>query len=269
MFDRHVACADVQIKDAADGRVEVTPRRKAVALVGFGSNTRALAPWTDPGVEIWGMNQGHTFMPRRADRWFEMHRPEHTPDLRDPDYMGFLSKLEIPVYCLDVRNDIPWSVRFPIERAMAQAGGLDYFTSTIPYMVSLAMDEGFEAIGFYGIDLTTEEEYSFQRPCAEFWIGMAFKAGISIYIPPESALCKQRWRYGYEVAPKFGGIDPGIMDADAERAEATMKEALRVYHTNHGFLQGVRHFQSLQAAANRGTTIARPFDGHDLKVTSR
>jgi hypothetical protein len=81
-------------------------------------------------------------------------------------------------------------------------GHLDYFTSTVAFMIALAIDEGAKEIGLWGIDLIVGDEYSYQKPCAEFWLGVAHGKNITVTLPHTSALCKQSHRYGYELEPK-------------------------------------------------------------------
>lgn len=192
------ACADVQITSRDGAQVVVTPRRKKVALVGFASNTLHNVPWDDPTFEVWGMNQGHMNFPRRGDRWFEMHSPEFTADVRDPQYIPWLAKLDIPVYMIEVKDEFPTSLRYPIEDAIKYAGR-DYFTSTVAFMLALAAMEGFEEIHLYGINLAIGDEYFYEKPCAEWWLGYLAGKGIKIYVPHASSLLKQYLRYGYFV----------------------------------------------------------------------
>lgn len=198
MWAETEACAHVTITSRDGAQVVVTPKRKKVALVGFASNTLHLVPWTDPEFEIWGMNQGHINCVRRADRWFEMHSPEFTADLRDPGYIPWLKALTIPVYMIDVREEFPTSCRYPIEDAIKYCGR-DYFTSSVAFMLALAALEGFEEIHLYGINLAIGDEYFYEKPCAEWWIGLLEGKGITVYVPHASSLLKQYLRYGYYV----------------------------------------------------------------------
>ncbi len=85
----------------------------------------------------------------------------------------------------------------------AQVAFPDYFTSSIAFMLALAIYEGFTTIDLYGIDLTVGEEYDYQKPCAEFWIGFAMGKGIEVGIPAACALLKTKWRYGWESEPDW------------------------------------------------------------------
>jgi hypothetical protein len=192
------ACADVKIVSRDGAQVSVTPKRKKVALVGFATNSLHQVPWDDPEFEIWGLNQGAQNCKRRADRWFEMHSPEFTADLRDPAYIPWLRDLTIPVYMIEVQDEYPTSMRYPIEDAIHFAGR-DYFTSSIAYMLALAAMEGFEEIHLYGINLAIGDEYFYEKPCAEWWLGLLEGKGIKVFVPRASSLLKQYLRYGYFV----------------------------------------------------------------------
>lgn len=232
----HPACADVKIIDAQFGKVEVIPPRKRVAIVGFATNTLHLVPWYDPTVEIWGLNQGHMHMQRRGDRHFEMHTPEYTEDVRDPQYMEFLRTITVPVYMIDRRPDLPSSVRYPIEAAI-QLGGRDYFTSTIAYMVALAVMEGFEEISLYGINLAIGDEYFYQKACAEWWIGFAEGRGISVYVPRASSLLKQWNRYGYHPETTPNALTKNLLTARVAAYRAKCEELIRDYNIQLGALK--------------------------------
>jgi hypothetical protein len=200
-YGRHPYRAKTKILSRREGRITVTPRRTKVALVGFASSTRMMAPYDDPTWEIWGMNQLYRYLPR-FDRWFEIHhRAQFLADtVRDTDYISWLREAKVPIYMNPEESpypDIPYGVRFPIERTQALSpSGRDYFTSTIAFMISLAVLEGFEEIGLWGIDLIVNEEYVNQKPCAEWWLGFAEARGVKIHLPQESALLKQWHRYG-------------------------------------------------------------------------
>lgn len=197
-FEVTPTCAKVKIVSREKGTVKVNPRRKKVAFVGFASNSLHMVPWEDPEFELWGMNQGAANFKRQADRWFEMHLPEATPDIRDPNYMQWLKDLQIPVYMVETYPYAPTGLRYPIERAIAYAGR-DYFMSSVAFMCALAGMEDFEEIHLYGINLAIGDEYFYEKPNAEWWLGKLEALGKKIYIPRASSLLKQQKRYGYEI----------------------------------------------------------------------
>ena len=178
---------------------EVTPPPlKKVAIVGF-SNHKTEAPYNDPTFEIWGLNDLHESIPR-WNRWFEMHSDKQIKDYcsrkQGVPYLEGLAKLGVPVYMQKVRPEVPTSVEYPIERMKAQFG--DYFTNSISYMLAMAIDEGYQVIHVYGVDMAQDTEYGTQRPSCEYFLGIARGRGIETYVPKTSDLLKVRWMYGYQ-----------------------------------------------------------------------
>lgn len=230
----HPARGRCEILDHDRGVVrEVGPDgqpRKNFAVVGFASSSRMMAPFDDPSWSIWGLNQLDRLIPR-ADRWFDIHRNWDQELVPGTDYHGFVKNCGMPFYMMQRVPEYPTTVTYPLDRLMKKFG-VDYFTSTIAYMIALAIDEidwsveqrmreappnGLASawdvvelartvyqehmLGIFGVDLIVGEEYDWQKACAEFWIGTAAARGIRVWIPPTSALCKQLFRYGYEREP--------------------------------------------------------------------
>lgn len=198
----HPCAGQVKILDHEKGVVESFcpdgTKRTKMAIVGFAASSKDLAPFNDPTWEIVGLNQLYRHIPR-ADRWLEIHHNFLDHVVEGTDHQKWLAESPIPIYMVDRIPGIPNSVRFPIERAMK--GHLDYFTSTVAFMVALAIEEGFKEIGLWGIDLIVGDEYFYQKPCAEFWLGVAHGKGITVTLPHTTALCKQSHRYGYQLEP--------------------------------------------------------------------
>jgi hypothetical protein len=235
-FEKHDACADVQIIDRANGEVFVSPKRRKVAIVGFASNSLHLVPWFDPDFELWGLNQGYMHFHRQADRWFEMHMPEATADVRDPNYHQFLESCPIPVYMIDVRDSIPNSVRYPIEKAIGFLG-MDYFMSSVAFMMILAAMEKFEEIHLYGINLAIGDEYFYEKPNAEFIIGYLRALGIRMVIPHASALLKQYRRYGYFVDARPNQSWKNLLNLRIQEYKARAEKAQAEFNTVVGALK--------------------------------
>jgi hypothetical protein len=199
----HPCAAHPTVKDAENGIVVVEPKRTKVAIVGFASSSTMDAPFHDPEYEIWIMNQLYRFVPR-ADRQFEMHERYWEYVVEGTDYIGYLKECPIPIYMTQNYPEYPNSVKFPLDRLSERFGR--YWTSTIAFMLALAIDEGFERIDLFGIDLSVGTEYTEQRPCAERLIGYADALGITVGIPVASSLCKGSHIYGYEKDPINNGL---------------------------------------------------------------
>ena len=174
----HPAAQTFVIIDAKTGFVQAERPRSKVALVGYVSQTRDKAPYDDPEWEIWGENQLYRFIPR-ADRWFEIHKDWNAAVIPGTDYHRWLKEAPIPVYMWDVIPSIPHSIRFPVEQYLQEFS--DYRTSTIAYMLGLAILEGFTTIGLWGIELAIGSEYFYQGSCLEYLIGVARGRGIECF----------------------------------------------------------------------------------------
>jgi hypothetical protein len=207
----HKAALNPRIKvvDQKGGVIEKkNGGRKRVAIVGFSTATRHLTPFDDFEYEIWGLNQLYRHLPR-ADRWFDIHENWDEHVIEGTDHAAWIKNSEIPVYMKDFLPDAPQSLRFPIEHTMRYfsqdilgKADFDYYTSTIAYMLALAIYEKFETIAIYGVDLVIGTEYFHQKACVEYYLGVAAGKGIQIIVPEESALLKQEYRYGWEKASK-------------------------------------------------------------------
>jgi hypothetical protein len=204
---------------------------RKVAIVGF-ADSYAHAPFEDPSVEIWGINELHRYVVR-WDRWFELHARESfeikgnrdqeahvnwlraQPPVGHPDYK--------PVYMRERFGDIPAGQVLPLEalaeRFFGQHGWPPYFTSSIGFMLAMAIAEGRDAqhrpisddavgwIGLYGIDLASDTEYADQRPNAEYFIGLARGLGIEVVIADGSALLRSNYIYAFETREEKEGVN--------------------------------------------------------------
>jgi len=130
----------------------------------------------------------------RVDRWFEMHSVQQMKRFRGdrkrkmwyPEYWKFLGRLKCPVYMIRRHADIPRSVSYPLDDAIRRFGRC--FTSSVSYAIALAMMEGCDRLGLWGVDLSDKEEYVYQRPTVEYLLGVAKKNGIAVHLPEETTL---------------------------------------------------------------------------------
>lgn len=175
-------------------------RRKKFGIVGFAESSRHLAPFDDDSWMLAGMNQLYRHIPR-ADAWYEIHTQDQFEEDIVPgtDYHSWLKTCPIPIYMVDKFPWIPSSVKYPIDERVNQFG--DYFYSTISYMIADAIAWGMEEIGIWGVDLAHDSEYEYQKPSAEYLLGYAKGLGIKVTLPPQSALLKGTYRYGYSRMP--------------------------------------------------------------------
>lgn len=244
------------------GTEEKTGKKKIrkVALVGSASSSLKHVPWDDLSVEIWGL--GWRSM-KRCERYFEMH----TLDLSKrgnlpPDYHNYLANLKKPIYLQDVHPAIPNGLRYPLEEVTRAIGKEidpyadgDYFASSIGYMLALAIYENVDEIQIYGIDLLCDDEYGYQRPNAEYLIGLARGKGIRVFIPEESALCKFDHRYGYEEPPNLGVLTHKILEERLKSYEKKHENSLAMAYLADGAAQEVKQLLALLKNSGRGAYI--------------
>jgi hypothetical protein len=146
---------------------------KKLAIVGSGPETRELAPFNDPSVDIWVFNEAaNSAWCKRWDACFQMHEPDiyQGHNTKDAHHWEWLQqKHGKPVYMQEVDPLIPDSVRYPLEDAKALAG-VQMFPTTFAYMAAFAIMQGYEQIGFWGVELSASE-YQYQANGYLFWFG--------------------------------------------------------------------------------------------------
>ena len=211
---------------------KLKPGKTGVCIVGFASSSKDLIPWDREEWEFWGEN-AHMGL-QKADRWFDMHKREVIDNHPNEVYLPWLQRQSMPVYMQEPHKDIPGSVRYPLGRMIKRFS--PYFTNSIAYMLALAIDmltplavkanaammngkqpEAIPEIGLYGVDMLLESEYQYQRPCCEYFVGIAMGLGIKVHLPVPSALLKSNHFYGYQDPPKDQGITQDLLRDQATK----------------------------------------------------
>jgi hypothetical protein len=180
---------------------------RKICILGSAESTRDEAPFADPSWEIWGL-AWRFFDHRRMDACFEIHDEHQWSRYTKTElYSSWLSDPKdsegnkVPVYLLpQVQTRYRKCKPYPEQEAEALMGRR-YFTSSFSYMLALAIAQAPEEIAIYGVDLVVGEEYEYQRPAAEFLLGIAHAKGIRITIPATSSLLKSSFVYGVDELP--------------------------------------------------------------------
>jgi hypothetical protein len=192
---------------------------KKLAIVGGAPSTEYEAPFDDPEFDIWvhGNQMGH-HIKRRITRIFEIHNDlsEHEDVQR---YVKFLVDQNKP---LVVGPGFPAKgdhiSLFPVEEANGLMG--QHLTSTPAYMMAMAILEGYDYIGIYGVDMSVDDhEYFYQRPSMYAWIAYAKAKGIEIFIPEKSGLFKDSYIEGDFGGKPDLGLPPFTSDEFTKIAE--------------------------------------------------
>jgi hypothetical protein len=189
-------------------------RLRKIALIGA-AKTVECAPWYDPTWEIWAHSTCYPYC-KRVDRYFDLHPWKWISEKPVAGYLDWIKTVKTPIYMQRKFKDVPFSVRYPKERVMAEYPR--YFTSQAAWMIALALSEGVTHLGFFGIHYALDEEHRKQRAGCEYWMGVAIGKGVQIVNPEGSPLLREPgWLYGYEshsgkehVRKQTGGKKPGV-----------------------------------------------------------
>jgi hypothetical protein len=178
-----------------------------IGIVGNAISTEDLKR-RSKGYELWGINNLYRkFQGIPFSRWFEIHefscqkgiftRRGHPTFAEEPinQYLKDLDALGIPIYMRRKYKRIKQARVFPFRAIMKKYGS--YFGCSMAWMTALAIEEGADEIGFYGITLDGNEYY-YQRPSVEYFIGLAKGQGIKIYIDKTCRLLKSNYSYAYK-----------------------------------------------------------------------
>lgn len=256
---------------------------RRVALVGFAETWRD-APYDDPGVTIISLNEMWKYIPR-WDEWMEIH---------DEESIGLTTRVGPGQVLEEVRAHRKWleqahdgkviwmqerfcDGRFPaarpypiddIQRRFGSGGNWRYLTSTVAFMIALQVaigrddagrvvdeDVAVEWLGLYGIELIGAKEYEHQRPCVEYFLGLARGLGIEVYVPEASALLKSDHIYGYERPPQeVGAITRARVEARLRQLRKHHDELVAQIHKVKGALAESENWLTVHEGARRGIT---------------
>jgi hypothetical protein len=214
------------IVSAADGIVKCSHRRVAIIGAGLG---RKDAPWSDP---TWCFQALNEIWQIRYERHWECHPLSVQSDAE----LAWLERCRVPCYVLDLADaaarDVPDerptapepgrlrpfagvanAVQYPLERVLAATGGRRYFTSTFSYQIALAIADGFEAIGLWGVELYegSARERTVELACLEYWIGVADGRGVKLTLG-SPGLARRPYLYGYHYAEERDEVNARLDD---------------------------------------------------------
>ena len=215
-----------------------------IALIGSAPSSIHKAPYPDTSWNIWGCSPGAFGQVPRSDVWFELHRwepPTHgypnEPAVPwfSPEYTEFLKDHPCVVTSIPIEA-IKNHYVLPYEELRGKYG--DYFwTSSIAWMLAMAIEQKPKAIGLWGIDMAAGEEYHAQRPGCQHFIGIAQSLGIDVILPPESDLMRPPPPYGViEYNPRF--IKMLARKQELERRIATSNQYIQEHSGQAQFLNG-------------------------------
>lgn len=166
-----------------------------IAVVGAHRKTKLLAPFGDSDWTIWSLSPRNERELPRQDAWFELHSSDIIENRSGAEYAPWLQSLPV-VYMQEVSAKYPGSVAYPKD-AMVQRFGAQFFTSTVAWMLALAISLKPTTIGVWGVECETASEYGDQRWGTQHFIEVARVLGINVIIPEGCGLLKPNSLYGY------------------------------------------------------------------------
>jgi hypothetical protein len=176
-------------------------------------------------AEVWSLNMSYEQMAAldgRIDKIFLAHKQVYHPETKKPyfdwDKMGACSTEIINTHKIKgVKAKI-----FPMKRIIKKFG-TDYFSNTVCYMIAYALDKStrevnghlelkegaYTKLRLYGVDMQQKDEYQWEKPGIEFWLGIAKGLGIDYTVSLGSALFDTITGKPYGVKPYvLKDIDP-------------------------------------------------------------
>lgn len=194
-------------------------------------------PWNDEHVELATKAKMYKDLP-------EGFPPVEVGGKRRPD--------DLEILLLEPNNEIAGKQTiYPfgdiLETYGANKKRVRYFTSTAPYLIALAIYRGYERIEMYGFEMSSQEEYGYQKACTEFWLGIAIGKGIEVYLPPNCRLLGETEElYGYDKMPGFTPMHAEIRRNELSAMRANSQAGLAK-------IQGKKEqlFQQWQVAKNK------------------
>lgn len=210
--------------------------------------------------------------PEQAAFWLNAEGPACP---RDRNHVNFLSKTmsqQMPVFLMDERPEVPNAVTLPKEDIREYFGyprhGTAYITNTISWMIGWALMHlapNHEAkkgaqLGIFGVDMAVGagshagNEYGYQRPSCEFFLGWAnaLLGPENVIIPDESDLLATAFEYGDEQGNRYrrkqqqlrtwysgqrGQLDSQIQQLTIARADVSGRLAM-LDHNNANYMPG-------------------------------
>jgi hypothetical protein len=156
---------------------------KKVVMFG-GAGTKAPVPEIVEGVERWTINNLVILPtgPKRckgATRHFDLHSKDHIEGRRQANMWGRYQKMTIPVYLWQTYPDLPTSTVYPLADVRAMFGGTRLFTSSLDWLLALALFEGFEEIELFAYRMG-HPHYMHQVSSGQWWLRQCAERGVKV-----------------------------------------------------------------------------------------
>jgi len=179
---------------------------KKLCILGTAS-TVAEAPYEDDSFEMWGVSglASHDKV-KRLDKVFELHPVDELRTLFR-HYEG-VKNFKGEVVMIDHYDEIPNSVAYPYDEVKEKfwhpmMGDKLFATNSVTWMLLLALHLGYTDISLFGVHMSHESEYAYQRSSCSWVLGIIHGWILEgkpyhIHIVEESELMRARYEYGFQ-----------------------------------------------------------------------
>jgi len=229
--------------DTSTSAASTAPKKmRKIAICGT-AESLPMAPYEDKEFEIWSISCALTYPAfKRWDRLYEMHDREYwsLPDVKD----RLLNKAKCEIWMQEAYPEIPGSKKYPLDEI--SKGFHRNFTNSIAYMIAHAVYEKVGHIALFGVHMAADEEYGYQLPCCEFWLGIAEANGISVHVQGPSAVLQCRYLYGYDkewkmkrdLANRKDALNQGL-----KQLEQQLEQVKQNYYQQQGAIKDVEFLE--------------------------
>jgi hypothetical protein len=193
-----------------------------IAVCGSAPSSRLLAPFNDPSWEIWACSPQNYDFPR-VDAWFELHNLDRKFVPANEPYVRTLTHHDrVYVSAPDAR--LPNGILYDKDPMVAKYGPW-FFSSSLAWMLAMAIEHRPEKIGIWGVDMSAADEYGYQRAGCHYFIEMASRAGIEVMLPPQCDLAMPPPLYGWkEHYPMYWKLKESQKELESRMNQAGSKE---------------------------------------------
>ena len=215
------------------------------------------------------MNNADAFLKKKPYIWMQIHPSDWHWQKglpmgaygRDEAHLEMMAELKCPLYMLEPHDEFPTSVAYPLKE-ITNHFDHTYFTSTMAYIMGWLLwkfDLGtkVDEIKIFGINLTTLNEYYYQKACLEYWIGLAEGRGIKVTVPTGSGLRKGNLYARDTVTPDIMELFAGRVDKWRDAYQVARDDCISVISAYHETKVWFNIFEDAGETAGDAAALAK------------
>lgn len=164
-------------------------RQDTVAIIGSHPGRRDEYDFERDDCDVWVFNEAvktetnSGFAPAdKVSAVFQLHKPviwKNPNNRNDKNHFEFLQNTDIPVFMIEEYEEVPSSVKYPLDEIREKIGD-KLLTSSVAEGLALAAYLGYKRVEIYGVEMETNTEWSTQRPGVCFWAGYLRGMGVEV-----------------------------------------------------------------------------------------